>query len=277
MSFAFHVCLLFMKLPSKACATTARIDFSLILQVVVVDQSGSMRKTDTSDGATRSDAVWLTLAVDFVASQLTKGASKSSDVVSVISMRDNSSILIDRWPTDWILFNELIRLLRSSEPVSAGNYLPALKLAESLLRANMRGSCALVLLLLSDGKPSDHVPKTRYEQATTTSPLGIFASSWQINRQKHLSMFCREIEQLASKIGRRLNVLTIGFGDATQDFEVLKAIAHKASEYGCPGGFKVSALVVHVETDAGLLTSECTRRVSFSSRNIWLLVLRGSG
>jgi hypothetical protein len=60
-----------------------------IEQVVVVDQSGSMRKTDLSGGATRSDAVWLTLAVDLVANKLAAGESKSSDVVSVVSMRDN--------------------------------------------------------------------------------------------------------------------------------------------------------------------------------------------
>ena len=34
--------------------------------VVVVDQSGSMRKTDVAGGCTRSDAVWLILALDFV-------------------------------------------------------------------------------------------------------------------------------------------------------------------------------------------------------------------
>lgn len=41
--------------------------------VAVVDQSGSMRNTDLEDGATRSDAVWLTLAMDFVARRLESG------------------------------------------------------------------------------------------------------------------------------------------------------------------------------------------------------------
>jgi hypothetical protein len=39
--------------------------------VIVVDQSGSLRKTDVADGATCSDAVWVTLAVDFVANDCT--------------------------------------------------------------------------------------------------------------------------------------------------------------------------------------------------------------
>jgi hypothetical protein len=32
-----------------------------------------MRKTDIADGATRSDAVWVTLAMDFVLQQLESG------------------------------------------------------------------------------------------------------------------------------------------------------------------------------------------------------------
>jgi hypothetical protein len=38
--------------------------------VFVVDQSGSMRKTDIEGGCTRSDAVWLTMALDYVSKQL---------------------------------------------------------------------------------------------------------------------------------------------------------------------------------------------------------------
>ena len=43
----------------------------------ILDESGnpgrSMRKTDIADGATRSDAVWVTLAMDFVLQQLESG------------------------------------------------------------------------------------------------------------------------------------------------------------------------------------------------------------
>ena len=94
--------------------------------VIIVDQSGSMRKTDVDGGSTRSDAVWLTVAVDFVAKQLETGKSSDTDVVSVVAMCSESTIVIDRQPHDWLLFNRLVDLLRSQEPHFDGNYMPAL-------------------------------------------------------------------------------------------------------------------------------------------------------
>ncbi len=69
-----------------------------------------------------------------------------------------------------------------------------------------------------------------------------------INRKKHLSMFCSEIDQLASRLGRRLSVQTIGIADQDEDFAVLKAICQKASEYGCLGGFQVSHVYTYAHT-----------------------------
>jgi len=123
--------------------------------VVVVDQSGSMRKTDVAGGVTRSDAVWLMLATDLVAKQLENKTMSSTDVISIIGMNAHSTVLIDQEPIDWIVFNKIIGLLRSCEPKSDGNYLPALDEAERLLCINPSGACALMLLFLSDGKPSD--------------------------------------------------------------------------------------------------------------------------
>ena len=117
--------------------------------VMIVDQSGSMRITDVAGGATRSDAVWLTLATDFVASQLETKQAKATDVVSIVGMNQVGTLLVDRQPTDWILFNRLIGLLHTEEPKSDGNYLPALKMAEKILRDTTASSCALMLLVLS--------------------------------------------------------------------------------------------------------------------------------
>ena len=66
--------------------------------VIVVDQSGSMRKTDVDGGASRSDAVWLTLAVDFVAKHLETQQSTCTDVVSVVAMCAEGTVLVDRQP-----------------------------------------------------------------------------------------------------------------------------------------------------------------------------------
>ena len=75
-------------------------------------------------------------------------------------MSIEGTISIDRQPTDWVLYNRIIDLLRSSEPHFDGNYLPSLRQAESLLmHSTAKQHCALTLSLLSDGKPSDQAPR----------------------------------------------------------------------------------------------------------------------
>ena len=55
--------------------------------VAVVDQSGSMRKADAAEGATRADVVWLTLALDFVGERLRSGEASSWDVFSLVGIK----------------------------------------------------------------------------------------------------------------------------------------------------------------------------------------------
>jgi hypothetical protein len=89
--------------------------------VIVVDQSGSMRKF-VEGGATRADAVWVNLTLDFIAKQLESGEAKDSDLVSVLAMNNESSVLIDKAPHDWILHNNIIKLLRKEVPLGPGNF-----------------------------------------------------------------------------------------------------------------------------------------------------------
>ena len=84
-----------------------------------------------------------------MAKQLHERTATSSDVVSIVAMNKDSSIVVDRQPTDWHLFNKVVDLLRSQEPAFDGNYGPALDLAEKLLLVNSNGSCALTLFFLS--------------------------------------------------------------------------------------------------------------------------------
>lgn len=195
--------------------------------VIVVDQSGSMRRTDVEGGATRSDAVWLTLAVDFVAKHLETQQSTDTDVVSVVAMCQGTTVLIDRQPHDWLLFNSLIDLLRSQEPHFDGNYVPALDAAEQLLLSNSFGSCALTLFFLSDGKPSDQLPPGTQGKDTTRS---------------HISMMAARIDALASRFGRRLTVLTVGFAGPNEDFRVLQKLAERSSMFGSNGKFIAARL-----------------------------------
>mgnify|MGYP001202668777 FL=1 len=123
--------------------------------VVVVDQSCSMRNTDVESGATRSDAVWITLALTWVQDEILAGTRTSTDVLSLVSMRNDSELIVDAEPVDWLLFNKLIVLLRTSMPGEGDVYSQAIDLAEKCLMRNTMGSCALALLFFSDGRPSD--------------------------------------------------------------------------------------------------------------------------
>jgi hypothetical protein len=126
--------------------------------VAVVDQSGSMRKIDIDKHVTRSDLVWLTLAVS-VANGLKSGDRSSTDVLSVVAMRESGEIVLKYHPFDWILYNHLVDLMQSSKPSNGGFYFPALDAAESLLSVNRNRNCALALLFLSDGRPSDNMKR----------------------------------------------------------------------------------------------------------------------
>jgi hypothetical protein len=192
--------------------------------VIVVDQSGSMRKTDVEGGSTRSDAVWLTLALDFVRKQLESGDVTLTDVVSIIVMNSASCVVVDRQPTDWLLFNRVIDLLRSQEPSLDGNYGPALNLAEELLLLNTEGSCALTLFFLSDGRPSDKILRG--------SRTGTF----------HSQMVSARMDTLAGRFGRRLAVVAVGFGRPGEDFGVLETLASRPSKFGSSGKFHAANL-----------------------------------
>ena len=196
--------------------------------IVVVDQSGSMRKTDVTGGATRSDAVWLTLAADFVAKHIETGKSTASDVVSIIAMCSESVVLIDRQPHDWLLFNRLVDLLREQEPHFDGNYIPALDAAERLLLANEFGACALTLFFLSDGKPSDRVPSGTFFGGDSLGAM--------------ISMMGKRIDSLASRFGRRLSVITVGFAGPGEDFRVLQKLAERPKQFGSLGLFHPAQL-----------------------------------
>jgi len=91
------------------------------------------------------------------------------------------------------------------------NYIPALELAEALLSKGNRGECALSLLFLSDGAPTDAMQKG-------WTPLAA---------QREI---CAKMEQIASKFGVQLCVHTIGFGDEYHDFTVLREMVEAAKK-----------------------------------------------
>jgi hypothetical protein len=193
--------------------------------VLVIDQSGSMRTSDMADCKNRADAVWVSLSLDWVAVQLEGGGGKGSDVVSLVAMNDTADVILRHRPVDWLLFNDLLDLRQSLRPRSHGNYLPALDAAEDLFYTNTCGGCALQLLFLSDGQPSDRVTR-----GPGTTP------------QKRLQQATSRISALASRFGRRLTIGTIGLGGGDEDFSVLEAMAQTAKDYDVVSFFKVPSL-----------------------------------
>ena len=191
-----------------------------------------MRKIDAA-GSTRSDAVWLTLACTWVSDQLTAGGSKQTDVVSIIGMNAQNTLLVDRHPVNWSLFNTLVGFLRTAMPASDGNYLPAIALAEQCLLANTHGSCALLLLFLSDGAPSDPpLPGCGHPKSAE-------------HRAMRDAQFSGAIGRLASRFGRRLAVGTIGFGPPGEDFSTLRKLATECTRYNSTGIFQSPELTAH--------------------------------
>lgn len=194
--------------------------------VVVIDQSGSMRKTDATGGVTRSDLTWLTLAVVMVGKKLKSDERKSTDVFSLVDMRDTGKVLLHAQPYDWILYNKLVELLRTTAPLGAGNYLPALDAAKELLFSNRYGGCALMLTFLSDGRPSDRAQK------------GVGSGSLKVS-----SYCCKRIGTIASRLGSRLTVGAIALGKQDLgEFSVLNAMLQTAKEYGCNCFFQPPSL-----------------------------------
>lgn len=217
--------------------------------VIVVDQSGSMRNTDVDGGATRSDAVWLTLALTWVGDEIRAGNRKSTDVVSIVSMRDSSTLLVDRKPVDWLLYNALVEFLRSSKPAEGGNYAHAIDLAEECLMRNTRGACALALLFLSDGVPSDPMlcaapDGRRSAQLTPKQRLrrGGVRYCLQDSRDARDRKLSSRIGELASRFGRRLTFGTIGFANPSDEFSTLQSLTKECVSYGCQASFHKPAL-----------------------------------
>ena len=193
--------------------------------VAVIDQSGSMRKMDIDEAITRSDLVWLCLAVDIVYNGIKSGEKKSTDVLSIIVMKDHAEIIIDRQPFDWILYNKLIDIMNTKKPSTGGKFIPALDVAQELLFFNRSKNCALSLLFLSDGKPSDQFKSGKL---SNTHIQGRHFEAMK----KHIGP---RIEELASLLGKRLNICFLPIGpEHSSEFGIMEYMADQARAYECP-------------------------------------------
>ena len=189
--------------------------------VVVLDQSGSMRKTDATNGATRSDLVWLCLAIDCIAKRIKSGEATSRDYFSLVVLGNRGERLISHEPMDWMLYNKIIDMFRNRQPIGDGNYLPIIKLAEETLLINKKGNCMLQLLFLTDGAPSDKPPRG----------FGRGMQRENVHALYNEKVISRSMSFLARKFGSRLSVGAFAVGH--NQLCALKSIVKTADEYNC--------------------------------------------
>jgi len=138
--------------------------------VIVVDTSASMKASDVWGARTRLSAVWISLALDFIAHRLETGnCGSEKDVVSIIMMGEDARVVLKEQPINWVLYNTIIDVYNekiAEKPKGHGYYLPSLEEARNLFDKCTHSTCCLDLHFLSDGRPSDHKAydnETKYE------------------------------------------------------------------------------------------------------------------
>mmetsp|Transcript_28821 Transcript_28821/g.42710 ORF Transcript_28821/g.42710 Transcript_28821/m.42710 type:complete len:264 (+) Transcript_28821:29-820(+) len=135
--------------------------------VLVVDVSGSMTTHDIDLHRDRQVAAYSSLAMEYIAEQLFKQTATNTDIVSLVEFNRTAEVVLHREPFSWTLYNKLLnrrdsrsfvqRQGESSRDQIEGdsNYLAALEEADKVLRSIEHDRCALSLLFLSDGAPTD--------------------------------------------------------------------------------------------------------------------------
>jgi Alpha-kinase family/von Willebrand factor type A domain len=187
--------------------------------VLVVDNSGSMQAHDIPLHRDRQVAAYATLALEFIAEQLFKHTANNSDAVSLVEFNETARVIYTREPCTWVLYNKLLSRRESRDFKSRqdmklqevyradSNYLPALTLASKLLDIGRHDSCALALLFLSDGEPSDGRQHNWTSLYTKTR-------------------ICDVASKLATAYNECLKTISfVGFGNASGDFSTLQAMA----------------------------------------------------
>ena len=123
------------------------------------------------------------------------------------------------------VFGVLLLQWDSMKPCGHGLCIPAIKKAKVLLDKNSHGSCALSLLFLSDGNPSDG----------------------QIDNPGHPDneQIVKLIGKMELLFGRRLNMTFISMAGPKSNFKTLKLMADEANACGSIASFNQSQMHVN--------------------------------
>lgn len=187
-----------------------------------------MNNGDVMGHRTRSRSAYYQIANEMIAGPLLKEHLSFTDVVTVIEMREDAVVTINMEPCTWELHNKLVDL--ANEPLRGkghGNYYPALLEALKILSSTDNSTCALLLMFLSDGRPSD------------AHTLFKYSAKELYRRQTHTrETILNTVEIMCRKFKERLTFGTFGFAfDSGDLFELMKSMAERAKKAGSGAGF----------------------------------------
>ena len=184
--------------------------------IIVIDQSGSMKISDVKGFRNRSEAAYGVLALEYIAEQLhQRGNDNVLDAASVIEMNDEATVVYEREPLDWILFNKILDRQNYAKPKSHGSYNKSVAAAKQLIENDIANSGNLdpedlpvySIIFLSDGRPSDS------------------DDIYAVLRRHLLIGMARDLKS-------NFHLHTIGLGSADEDFGALRAMSACVSEAG---------------------------------------------
>lgn len=204
--------------------------------VLIVDSSGSMKANDVPGYKSRAAAVYDCLVRDFVREQVKTGAAEDV-VVSLITMSDQATVEILTQPLDEKLVATIERIGRRN-PKNHGNYIPALDKALEIMTADAPNRGSVLLLLFSDGAPSD---QRLMECEHRIQVFGIdrkqdpvmghrsAGSAWACRAKLHerVKTDClQRVQKMGLVFGKDKVVLrTLAFGPKNEDFKLLEEMA----------------------------------------------------
>ena len=210
--------------------------------VLVVDHSGSMRRDDVPGYATRTAAVYDSLARDLVEGQLQGRAKAEGMAVTLLEMSDDTVAVFENSALDKGLAKKL-RKMGKRRARSHGNYLPALDAVLGILYDDaVATKRQLFLIFLSDGAPSDHTQMVCKHgvQVWQPCPSGRMTNQNRPCLQKCPTArecraqlkagveraCCQRLRDIGNLVGRdRVFVGTVAFGKPDEDYSVLRSMA----------------------------------------------------
>ena len=130
-------------------------------------------------------------------------------------INQDATVILDREPVTWLLYNRLVELgeWKHLRPNGRINFLPALTEAEEMLSSLVHDDLALSLFFFAVDKPSDKCPTERFD---------------------------RKAASIASKFNGRISASFIGMTNSEEmDDTVLRSMAKTAQECGAEARFSM--------------------------------------